>query len=68
MQNVNSEASCMSVVSFNPVVNQQKEKLAIQLIRELGEIHKMPNDMNKVFRNEKWRERALGLASELTPN
>ncbi|WP_019675881.1 hypothetical protein [Arsukibacterium perlucidum] len=68
MQKVDKPARHMDVISFNPAISHRKEKLALQLIRELGEIHKMQPDMMQVTHYEKWRERALELASELSPN
>lgn len=66
MQTFENNSSKFKVVSFNPAVSQRREKLAVQLIKELGELDDMPNNMAKIHVYEQWRERALELAAELT--
>lgn len=68
MQTIDSKVSNIAVVAFNPAISQRKEKLAVQLIRELADINKMPNDIEKVLRHRQWKERALELADELPPH
>lgn len=66
MQTIDSKFSNASVVAFNPAINERKERIATQLIKELAVIQDMPNTMAKIQSYENWRDRALALAAELS--
>jgi hypothetical protein len=67
MQTIDNNVSRMEVVSFNPAINQRKEKVALQMITELADIFNMPSDMEQMSRFCEWRDRALEFATEIAP-